>query len=172
MKTRFLSFLIVPAVILAGSCGYHLVGHGGRFPAGVDLVAVPIFENVTKDKVIARRLTNHFIRELMATGKVKVVSPAEAKAEVRGKVTRYEVEPISFDVNRKATENRLLVAADVELFLKGEEAPVFSEEGVTRYAEYPVSETLSELQKEEERAVEDVSQELCQKIITLMTEGF
>jgi hypothetical protein len=43
---------------------------------------------------------------------------------------------------------------------------------VTRYAEYPVSENLAELQKEEELAVEDVSRELSRKIITLMTEGF
>lgn len=172
MRWRILHLLIVPAVILASSCGYHLVGHGGRFPAGVDRVAVPIFENATKDKQISRRLTNHFIRELMATGKVKVVSSGEAQAVVRGMVTRYEIDPISFDVDRRATENRLLVATDVDLFLKGESEPIFSEKGVTRYAEYPVSETLSELQKEEELAVEDVSRELSQKIITLMTEGF
>jgi outer membrane lipopolysaccharide assembly protein LptE/RlpB len=169
---RILPFLIAPAVILAASCGYHLVGHGGQFPAGVDRVAVPIFQNATKEKEIARRLTNHFIRELLATGKVKVVSSAEAQAEIRGRVTRYEIEPISFDVDRNATENRLLVATDVALFLNGESAPVFSEEGVTRYAEYPVSEDLTLLRKEEELAVEDVSRELSQKIITLMTEGF
>jgi outer membrane lipopolysaccharide assembly protein LptE/RlpB len=172
VRLRILSLLVVPVVILASSCGYHLVGHGGRFPAGVDLVAVPIFENATKDKAIARRLTNHFIRELMATGKVKVVPSAEAQAEVRGRVARYEVEPITFNANRRATENRLVVAADVDLFLKGESEPIFSEKGVTRYSEYPVSENLSELQKEEERAVEDVSLELSRKIITLMTEGF
>ncbi len=172
MRIRILPLLIVPAVILAGSCGYHLVGHGGRFPAGVDRVAVPIFENATKDKQIARRLTNHFIRELMATGKVKVVSSSEAQAELRGRVTRYEIDPISFDVDRKTTENRLLVATDVDLFLKGESEPIFSEKGVTRYAEYPVSENLAELQREEELAVVDVSRELSQKIITLMTEGF
>ena len=68
MRLRMLPLLIVPAVVIASSCGYHLVGHGGQFPAGVDRVTVPIFENATKDKVIARRLTNHFIRELMATG--------------------------------------------------------------------------------------------------------
>jgi outer membrane lipopolysaccharide assembly protein LptE/RlpB len=172
MRFRMLPLLIVPVAIIASSCGYHLVGHGGQFPAGVDRVTVPIFENATKDNQIARRLTNHFIRELMATGKVKVVSSGEAQAVVRGKVMRYEIEPITFDVNRRATENRLLVATDVGLFLKGESEPVFSEAGVTRYAEYPVSETLAELQKEEERAVEDVSLELSRKIITLMTEGF
>ncbi len=87
-------------------------------------------------------------------------------------MTRYEIDPISFDVDRKTTENRLLVATDVDLFLKGESEPIFSEKGVTRYAEYPVSENLAELQKEEELAVEDVSRELSRKIITLMTEGF
>jgi outer membrane lipopolysaccharide assembly protein LptE/RlpB len=167
--------LFAPAcavALLCSACGYNLVGYGGQFPAGVESLAVPIFENRTKDVEIARTLTNHFVRELLATGKVRVVPPEEADAEVRGIVTRYEIEPITFDAQRDATENRLLVSTDISLVLKGDSEPVFSDTGVTRYQEYPVSEDLAVDQKEQDRARQDVSRELSQKIISLMTEGF
>jgi len=172
MKTAVPIFLVLVAAFVSAACGYNLVGYGGQFPAGVDSLAVPIFENQTKDVEIARALTNHFVRELLGTGKVKVVPLEKADAEVRGVVTRYEIEPITFDADRNATENRLVVSADVSLVLRGESEPVFRETGVTRYQEYPVSEDLAIDRKERDRARQDVSRELSQKVISLMTEGF
>jgi outer membrane lipopolysaccharide assembly protein LptE/RlpB len=160
------------AVLVAAGCGYHLVGYGGQFPAGVKSLAVPIFENRTEDVEIARTLTNHFVKELLGTGKVKVLPLGEADAALRGVVTRYEIEPITFDADRTATENRLIVSADVSLVVRGEGDPVFRESGVTRYHEYPVSEDLAVDQKEQDLARQEVSRELSQKIISLMTEGF
>ena len=162
---------LAAALVVAG-CGYNLVGYGGQFPAGVKSLAVPIFENRTEDVEIARTLTNNFVKELLATGKVKVLPLEEADAELRGVVTRYEIEPITFDATRTATENRLLVFVEVSLVLRGESEPVFRETDVSRYQEYPVSEDLAVDQKEQDRARQDVSRELSQKVISLMTEGF
>ena len=172
MRIPFLKAAAAAAILAAAGCGYHLVGYGGQFPAGVKSLAVPIFDNRTEDVKIARILTNHFVKELLATGKVQVLPLAEADAEVRGVVTRYEIEPITFDAERNATENRLIVTADVSLVLRGEEEPVFQEAGVTRHYEYPVSEDLAVDQKEQDRAKQEVSRELSQKVISLMTEGF
>jgi outer membrane lipopolysaccharide assembly protein LptE/RlpB len=172
MKRVRLLALAGAAALLCSACGYNLVGYGGQFPAGVESLAVPIFENRTKDLEIARTLTNHFVRELLATGKIRVVPLEEADAEVRGIVTRYEIEPITFDAQRNATENRLLVSADISLVLKGDTEPVFSKTGVTRFEEYPVSEDLAVDQKEQDLARKNVSRELSQTIISVMTVGF
>ena len=43
---------------------------------------------------------------------------------------------------------------------------------MTRYHEYPISEDLALQQREEDLAYRDVSRELSQRIIALMTEGF
>jgi len=167
-----LSTVLAGAALLLASCGYNLVGHGGQFPAGVEKVSVPIFANETRDTEIARRLTNTFVQELLARGNVQVVSQGEAQAKILGTVTRYEIEPITFDSTRKATENRIIVAVAVSLVLKGEEEPVFEEKDVTRYHEYPIPEDLALQQKEEDLAYREVSRELSQKIIAVMTEGF
>ena len=45
---RYAICLLALAAVSA-SCGYRLVGTGGQFPAGVEQVAVHIFENRTKD---------------------------------------------------------------------------------------------------------------------------
>jgi outer membrane lipopolysaccharide assembly protein LptE/RlpB len=171
MKKTLLSLMGALALVLS-SCGYQLVGTGGQFPAGVTKVSVPIFANATRNTEIARLLTKSFIRELLATGKIDVVPVEEAQATIRGTVQRYEVERITFDVDRNVTENRMVVALDVALVLAGEEKPVFEEENVTRYHEYRVVDDLAQQQKDEDLAREEVSTELSQKVIALMTEGF
>lgn len=163
---------VAAVALLLASCGYNLVGRGGQFPAGVEKVAVPIFANETKNPEIARRLTNSFIEELLATGKVMVVDPDEAQAVIQGTVTRFAVVPITFDSDRKTTENRMEVFTDVSLFLAGETEPLFEQKGVSRYFEYPVPEDLALQQKEEDIAYRDISRELSQTIISIMTVGF
>ena len=103
MMRKGLLTVLAGAALLLTSCGYNLVGRGGQFPAGVDKVSVPIFANETRDTEIARRLTNSFIAELVTSGRVQVVSEGEAEARILGAVTRYEIEPITFDVTRKRT---------------------------------------------------------------------
>lgn len=172
MKRFILRFFVAGLALLAASCGYQLVGTGGQFPAGVNKIAVPIFANDTKNTEIARLMTNSFIRELLASGKVDVVPRGEAEAEIRGKIRRYEVERITFDADRNVTENRMVVAIDVALILAGEKTPIFREDNVSRYYEYRVIEDLAQQQKDEDLARDEVSTELSQKVIALMTEGF
>ena len=172
MKSLRYAICLFALAAVAASCGYRLVGTGGQFPAGVEQVAVHIFENRTKDTDIARLMTDHFIRELQASGRVRVVSSEEAQAEIKGVMTKYEIQPITFDADRKVTENRLALVVDVSLSLMGSTNPTFLEKGVTRYYEYPVQGSLAEQEKEKERAEEAAAKELSQKIITLMTEGF
>lgn len=163
---------VTALALLCASCGYNLVGRGGQFPAGVEKVTVPIFSNETRNTEIARRLTDSFISELLATGKIRVVDPDEAQAVIKGRVTRFAVVPITFDSDRKTTENRMEVFTDVSLHLVGEREPIFEQKGVSRYYEYPVPEDLALQQKEEDIAYRDISRELSQTIISIMTEGF
>jgi outer membrane lipopolysaccharide assembly protein LptE/RlpB len=172
MNTQLLRFFAGCLLVLVCSCGYQLVGRGGQFPAGVSKIAVPVFANATKNTEIGRIATNSFIRELLATGRAEVVPVAASQATIRGTVRRYEVERITFDVDRNVTENRMVVSLDVALVLSGEEQPVFEEKNVTRYHEYRVVGDLALQQKDEDAAREEVSRELSQKIIALMTEGF
>ena len=172
MRKKRIWTAVAAIALFLSSCGYNLVGRGGRFPAGVEKVAVPIFANETKNTEIARRLTNAFIEELLASGKVMVVEDDEAEAVVRGTVTRFAVVPITFDTDRKTTENRMEVYADVSLILTGETEPVFEQKGVSRFFEYPVPEDLALQQREEDIAYRDISRELSQTIISMMAEGF
>ncbi len=171
-KVRSWIFLPAAAALLAAGCGYNLVGQGGKLPGDVTRVAVPMFTNQTKDTQIARIMTNDLIRALLAMGRVEVVPPEEAQAEIRGVVTRYEVERISFDTDRNVTENRLVVTVDVGLYLKGETEPHFQEKGVHGYREYSVEGDLTVERKEEDASRQLVATDISQKVISLMTGGF
>ena len=120
-----IALVSVMLAFFVGSCGYTT---GYRMPEGVHRISVPIFANETKNPEIARRLTNSFIEELLATGKVMVVDPDEAQAVIQGTVTRFAVVPITFDSDRKTTENRMEVFTDVSLFLAGETLSRFAGE--------------------------------------------
>lgn len=59
------------------NCGYHLRGTGSFLPSHVKKVSIPMFKNMTTRFELDIKLTQGVIDELVARGKVEVVSGGE-----------------------------------------------------------------------------------------------
>ena len=160
------------ALALAGACGYRVVGYGGQLPGGITVVEVPVFENLTARADIGRKLTEEFITRLLGAAKVHVVKAPEAKARIKGVVTSYKREPITFDSKQKPLENRLTIVMDVVLVSKGDQQTLFGEKAVSVRYDYAVKTDLQENDKLEEDALRAASKQMSQKLVSLMLEGF
>jgi len=169
---RIAPLLLAGALALGSGCGYRVVGIGGQLPGGVTRVEVPVFENRTTRTDIGRTLTEDYIRRLLGQGKVRVVQSAEAEAVIHGVVTGYKREPVSFDSKQTPLENRLTVVMDVELTRREGNKLLFSEKNVTVRYDYPVRTDLQANDKLEDEALATVSDQMSQKLVTLMLEGF
>jgi outer membrane lipopolysaccharide assembly protein LptE/RlpB len=169
---RAAALALATALALGAGCGYRVVGIGGQLPGGVTRVEVPVFENRTTRAEIGRTLTEDFIRRLLGQGKVRVVKSEEAEAVIRGVVTSYKREPVSFDSKQTPLENRLTVVMDVDLTRRAGNKVLFAEKNVTVRFDYPVRTDLQANDKLEDEAIANVSDQMSQKLVTLMLEGF
>lgn len=164
--------LAVVAASLAAACGYRIAGLGGSLPGGVTRIEVPIFDNRTGRGDIGKVVTEDFIRELLAAGKVVLARGEEAEAVVRGTVTTYQKDPITFDAKQTPLENRLTVKVDIVLAARGGGRVLFAEKGVTVRQDFPVRSDLQENDRLEEEVLQSVSELMGQKLVSLMLEGF
>jgi len=117
MLSKSLRLIIILALVLfASSCGYHLSGTGGLVPEGTKLIAVPVFINSTNEPYVDVEVTQAVVQEFLTDGRLKVVSPEEAELILRGKITRYEVIPLSYTATAYVQQYkvRLLVEASLE----------------------------------------------------------
>ena len=171
-RRRAVAVAAAVAALLCAGCGYRVVGLGGQLPGGVTRVEIPIFENRTTRSDISRQLTEDFIDRLVGSGKVVVTRGAEAQAVIRGVVTAYRREPITFDSNQKPLANRLTVVMDVTLVANEGGRVLFAEKGVSARNDYIMGEDLEESDRREDEAVVRIAELMSQKLVNLMLEGF
>jgi hypothetical protein len=160
------------ALLACLSCGYQVVGLGGQLPGGFSRIEVPIFENRTTRTDVGRQLTEDFINRLVSSGKITMTKGPEAQAVIRGVVTAYRLEPITFDSNKKPLANRLTVVMDVSLVANEGGRVLFAEKGVSTRHDYALQDDLQENDRLEDEAVDRVSELMSQKLANLMLEGF
>lgn len=163
---------LVFAGALAGGCGYRIAGVGGQMPGGITRVEVPVFENRTARNDIGRILTEDFITQILGSGRVSIASGAEAQAVIRGVVTSYRKEPITFDSRQRPLENRVTVTMDVSLKTRPANRVLFLEKNVTIRQDFPVQSDLQASDRLEDEAVREASKQMSQKLVGLMLEGF
>jgi hypothetical protein len=160
------------ALVVAGGCGYRIVGYGGQLPGGITRVEVPVFENRTARTDVGRVLTENFISQLLGSTKVSVVAREAAQALILGKVTGYKREPITFDAKEKPLENRLTITIDVSVVSSGDKRLLFSEKAVIERYDYPVKDDLQENDRLEDQAMRIALKKLSEKLVNLMLESF
>ena len=160
------------ALVVAGGCGYRIVGYGGQLPGGITRVEVPVFENRTARADVGRVMTEDFIKRLLESAKVNVATGEGAQAVIKGTVTGYKREPITFDSTGKPLANRLTIIMDVRLVSRGDNRLLFGEKAVAVRYDYPVKTDLSENDRLEDQAMRSATAEMSQKLVSLMLESF
>ncbi len=98
MLSRTIKALAVLILVLISSCGYHFSGTGAIVPAGVRTIAVPVFFNDTSEPYLDVEVTQAVVEEFMTDGRLKVVSLDEAELALRGRIYKYEITPLSYNV--------------------------------------------------------------------------
>ncbi len=98
-----------------GCASYRL---GSMLPPGIKTVYVPTFVNETSEPFIEVDATRATIQALQTDGSLKLVgSPDDADSILNVTIFSYELEPLTYDSQRRtaANEYRLLLSARVVL---------------------------------------------------------
>jgi outer membrane lipopolysaccharide assembly protein LptE/RlpB len=168
---RFTVLLLCCLPLVAG-CGYHFAGTAGNRIATDQSVWVAFIVNETisptAQTVIRRALYEecHAMRGLYPADK-----EATAELGVRGKLTSYNLKAVSYSAIDQVKEYRLLISVDLELYRKGETAPVWKGT-IQASQDFPASTELALQYNAEEAALKAASRTLARKFLVSVEQAY
>jgi hypothetical protein len=170
--SRLLPLLLLP---LAG-CGYALVGKGTNIPPDVKRVYLKPFENSTSRVRVDQIVTQAVADELVTRHRFEVASsPEGADAELAGAVTGFDVRPVKFDSDQRATEFEISITAKVMLKRVGSDAPEAVLWQNDRYQfrdSFPLESGDLGFFDRETPAIESAAEKFAETMVTDLLEGF
>jgi len=114
------SHLVV--VLAAGACllamlaACHVTPYWRTLPAWVQRAYIPMFDNQTAEPGLEELLTNAFIEEILADGRVESVQKSKCDVVVRVSIMDYAEAPSSFSDDDIESAREITLGLKLELF--------------------------------------------------------
>jgi outer membrane lipopolysaccharide assembly protein LptE/RlpB len=164
---------ILAALLATAGCGYALVGQGSSLPPNIQVVEFTTLENRTQRVGLEQRLSGEITRELVSRGRFKVqASSAGADAALTGAVLAFNLYPVSFDSQGRATDYQVSITARVALNAVPGGEPIWENPAFTFRGNYQFNETAATFSDRENDAIDRVADRFAQSLVTSMLEGF
>lgn len=162
--------VLLTAVVTA--CGYHFAG-GGRYPAGVTRIFIPMMENRSTETGVERMFTNDLIYEFTRSRKESLAKDrSTADGILAGTIVSLSVQNISRSSVSRAKERR--VTGTLNLRLESPEGRVLwkSASIVEREAYEVVAENKTATDQNKSDAIADLSKKMAESAFTQLTDNF
>jgi len=173
--SRRVAPVILAALLAAavGSCGYRLAGRNLLLPPEVKTIGIPPFGNSTRNPEIAQRITEKVTETFVSRGGYRTVPGTEgADVVLTGDVTGYDVHPINVGPDGRATRYEVIVTARVELKDRPTEKIYFRSDHFLFKSQYDVARSATGFFDEEIVAIDEVSEDFAESVVTSILEGF
>ncbi len=165
-------FAPVLACLFLVHCGYYLRGTGSSLPPNIKKVGVPMFKNLTTRFDLDVKLTQSVINELVARGKVDVLTDSTgADALLTGEINAFNVNPIAF--SDQATADRYTIAVVAKIVLRDltSQKILFSNPSYVYQEQYEVPPGTS-YEMWESQAIDKVAEKFASSLVNTLLEGF
>lgn len=160
--------------LLLLGCGYHTAGHATTIPQDVRTIAIPAFVNQTHTYKIEQMLTAAVVREMVTRTNYHVVNQAggDADATLRGTVLSTYTTPLTYDsVTGRAAS--ILVVVSMDVSLKDKQGKVLYQNPSYLFREqYEVSRDPNNFFEEDTPALQRLSRDFAQTLVSNILEGF
>jgi outer membrane lipopolysaccharide assembly protein LptE/RlpB len=175
MRSLFLlSLLLLPALLLASSCGYHTAGHSVQLPDSVKTIAVPSFKNETNTYHIEQMLTASVVREFTTRTHYHLLNDASdaADATLRATVLSTSASPLTYNTSTGQAASVLIVVS-MRVALTDRQGKVLYQNPSYLFREqYEVSQDLNSFFEEDSPAFRRLSQDFARTLVSNILEGF
>jgi hypothetical protein len=173
-RVNQLAALAVSIAILPASCGYHVAGKADLLPKSIQTVCIPAFTNVTTRYKLTDRLPEAISREFIARTRYRIVPDSNrADAILKGTVLNYLSFPTVFDPRTgRASAVDVRVYMQVTLTERATGKVLFTRPYFEARERYEVSEFPGAYFDESDAALERVSKQVAQQLVTSILENF
>ncbi len=144
-KASSVFFIIL--LLTLSACGIYSFT-GASISPETKTVSVTLFQNNANLVVptLSQTITESLKDRIVTQTNLQITRSA-ADIEFEGRITDYSVRPMSLQGNNQTSQNRLSISVKVKYSNKKEEAKSF-EYTFTRYADFPGTKNLSEVENE------------------------
>ncbi|MBI4908580.1 MAG: LptE family protein [Acidobacteria bacterium] len=170
---RLIAVAGVLAMWLSG-CGYHVSGHADLLPKTIKTIAVPAFGNNTTHYKLTQRMAQSVTREFNSRTRYRVVGEERnADAVLRGTVLNVLSFPTTFDTNTgRAAGVQINVIVKVELTEKATGKVLYTNGSLEIRERYEISTNSLAYFEESEPALNRLSQQVAQGVVSAILESF
>ena len=165
--------ILAGAALLAG-CGYHVSGHGDLVPKGIHTIAIPAFGNATSRYRLTDRLPEAITREFITRTHYQIVQDqTSADAILRGTIVNYFAYPIVFDpTTGRASTVQVVVNMSVTLFERATGKVIFTRPSFEWKQQYEISADVRAFLDESDAAMDRLSRDVAQMLVSAILENF
>jgi len=161
-------------IFLLAACGYHTAGHTNAIPQDVRTIAIPAFVNQTHTYKIEQMLTAAVVREIVTRTNYHVISEAgdDADATLRGTVLSTYTTPLTYDSTTGRAASVLVVIAMNVSFKDKEGKTLYQNPSYLFREQYEVSRDPNNFFEEDTPAMQRLSRDFAQTLVSNILEGF
>lgn len=161
-------------LVALNGCGYALVGSGNFLPVDARTIRVPTFINQTTRVELEQRVTQAVADEMVARSRLQLVgNDNEADLILRGTIRSFNISPIAFNEQVRATQYQVTVAASIELVdHRREDAPIWENDAYLFTENYSIDIAGADTFDQESRAIEEIAERFAQSLVATLLEGF
>ncbi|MFN2383088.1 MAG: LptE family protein [Gemmatimonadota bacterium] len=158
--------LLIFGMLSAAGCGYSF---RSPVPAHLNTVYIPTFDNDTREFTLTQQLTERVINEFQNESRLRLTDDEEtADLIVRGRITAYDEEALSYDPGQAANPDvftrRVLVSMDVTLEDRVQDRTLWENPALTQWGEF--SEEQGEGREAGiDRAIEKIAEEILRHVV-------
>jgi outer membrane lipopolysaccharide assembly protein LptE/RlpB len=164
--------LLLSLVMLSG-CGYALVGHNNFLDPSIHTIEVPAFINRTTRVELEQRVTQAVSEEFVSRGRLKLVTTdKEADAILKGSIDTFNIFPIAFDNQGRATRYQISITAKIELVDHRHDDKTLWKNDQYRFTENYEVNLTTDVFDQETRAIREIAVRFAEGLVTNLLEGF
>ena len=172
MKLR--AAILFSLTALLTGCGYHTAGSATHIPTNVRTLSVPIFATRAQAYHTEMAFTEAVVRELNTRTKYRIVNndSTDADATLNGTILTQTITPLTYDATTGQTSS-YLVAVTAKVVLTGNDGHVlYRNNAITFREQYQSTQDLSNFIQEGSPAINRMSRDFAQMLVSDMLESF
>ncbi|HET7209386.1 MAG TPA: LPS assembly lipoprotein LptE [Terriglobales bacterium] len=172
MKQPPLACLLGLCIAFSG-CGYHTAGHVTTLPEDVRTIAIPAFVNNTQSYRVEQLLTAAVVHEFTTRTRYRIVNDASdpADATLRGTVTGMYVVPTA--VTPSGTSTIVQIGVSMGVTVTNRQGKIlYQNPSFVFRQQYQISRDLAQFFQEDTPALQRLSRQFAETLVSNILEGF
>jgi hypothetical protein len=163
LRVARIVLMLVVVLALASGCGLYTFS-GNTLPSHIKTVAVPIFQNDSKDPEIGNEVTEAITQRFLTDNRLKIVGEKRADAVLDGKVTSYENKVNNYSADQNPEDYIVVIRVAATLRDTAKNKEIWREDQLTVTAVYSVkgknTQPLTDEASARQKAITDLAEDV------------